>query len=115
MSGAAPSVDASGNIYVSVGNGTFDDTTDTVPPVPPNDDFGDSVLKLSVSGNSLALSDFFAPNSENRLNMQEIDLGSTGVVLLPDLSGPTSPTHLMFCGGKDGNIYLINRDRWAGT
>ena len=43
------------------------------------------------------------------LDVGDIDLGSTGVVLLPDQSG-TSPTHLMFCGGKDGNIYLLNRD-----
>ena len=109
MSGAAPAADSAGNVYLSVGNGTFDDTTDAVPPVAPNDDFGDSVLKLSLSNNSLKLSDFFAPDDQMFLDNGDIDLGSTGVVLLPDLSG-NSPTHLMFCGGKDGNIYLFDRD-----
>ena len=109
MSGAAPSADPSGNVYLSIGNGTFDDTTDTVPPIAPKDDFSDSVLRLSLSGGSLALSDFFAPNTQNMLEVDDIDLGSTGVIVLPDLTG-ASPTHLMFCGGKDGNIYLMNRD-----
>lgn len=111
MSGAAPAADANGNVYLSVGNGTFDDVTDAIPPVAPNDDFGDSVLKLSLSNNSLSLADFFAPNDQMILDNGDIDLGSTGVVLLPDLSvSGTSPTRLMFCGGKDGNIYLLNRD-----
>ncbi len=106
MTGAAPAADSSGNIYVSVGNGTFDDTANSIPPVAPNDDFGDSVLKLS---NILAISDFFSPINQASLNENDIDLGSTAVVLLPDLAG-ASPTHLMFCGGKDGYIYLMNRD-----
>ena len=109
MSGAAPAADSAGNIYLSVGNGTFDDTASTIPPVAPNDDFGDSVVKLVQSGSSLTVSDFFAPNNQGALNTGDVDLGSTGVVLLPDLSG-NSPTHLMFCGGKDGRIYLMNRD-----
>ena len=59
MTGAAPAADSSGNIYLSVGNGTFDDTLDTVPPVAPSNDFGDSVLKLSLSGSTLSVADFF--------------------------------------------------------
>ena len=109
MTGAAPAADSSGNVYLSVGNGTFDDTLDTVPPVAPADDFGDSVLKLTLSGSSLSVADFFAPDDQMTLNTGDVDLGSTGVVLLPDLTG-ASPTHLMFCGGKDGNIYLLSRD-----
>jgi hypothetical protein len=107
MTGAAPAADSAGNVYLSVGNGTFDDTTDAVPPVAPNDDFGDSVLKLSRNGNSLSVVDFFTPDDNMALDNGDIDLGSTGVVLLPDLPGPT---HLMFCGGKDGHIYVLNRD-----
>lgn len=106
MTGAAPSADSSGNIYISVGNGTFDDTTNAVPPVAPNDDFGDSVLKLT---GVLAISDFFTPTNQATLDADDLDVGSSGVVLLPDLAG-SSPTRLMFCGGKDGYIYLMNRD-----
>ena len=106
MTGAAPSADSSGNIYLSVGNGTFDDTGNAIPPVAPNDDFGDSALKLN---SALAISDFFTPTNQATLNQDDADLGSSGVVLLPDLAG-NSPTHLMFCGGKDGYIYLMSRD-----
>jgi hypothetical protein len=106
MTGAAPAADSSGNIYISVGNGTFDDTTNAVPPVAPNDDFGDSALKLT---NVLAISDFFTPFNQATLNTEDEDLGSSGVVLLPDLTAP-GVTHLMFCGGKDSKIYLMNRD-----
>jgi len=106
MTGAAPAADSSGNIYLSVGNGTFDDTANAVPPVAPNDDFGDSALKLS---SALAISDFFTPINQASLNENDVDVGSTAVVLLPDLAG-SSPTHLMYCAGKDGFIYLMNRD-----
>ena len=106
MTGAAPSADSSGNIYISVGNGTFDDTTNAIPPVAPNDDFGDSALKLT---NVLAISDFFTPFNQATLDADDEDLGSSGVVLLPDLTAP-GVTHLMFCGGKDSKIYLMNRD-----
>ncbi len=78
-----------------------------MPPVAPNDDFGDSVLKLSRNGSSLSVLDFFTPDDNMALDNGDIDLGSTGVVLLPDLPGPT---HLMFCGGKDGHLYVLNRD-----
>jgi hypothetical protein len=106
MTGAAPAADSSGNIYISVGNGTFDDTANAVPPMAPNDDFGDSVLKLT---GALAVSDFFTPFNQAALSMGDVDLGSTGQVLLPDQTAP-GITHLMFCGGKDGKIYLMNRD-----
>ncbi len=109
MTGAAPAADSGNNVYLSVGNGTFDDTLDMIPPMATANDFGDSVLKLNLSGNTLSVADYFAPDDQMTLNVGDIDLGSTGVVLLPDLSG-NSPTHLMFCGGKDGNIYLLNRD-----
>ena len=109
MSGAAPAADASGNVYVAVGNGTFDDTADILPPVAPQDDFGESVLKLTLSGSSLVVTDFFAPNDQMTLNIGDVDLGSTGVVLLPDLTG-NSQTHLMYCAGKDGNVYLLSRN-----
>jgi hypothetical protein len=106
MTGAAPAADSIGNIYISVGNGTFDNTGNAVPPVAPNDDFGDSALKLT---GALAVSDFFTPINQAMLNADDQDLGSSGVVLLPDQAAP-SVTHLMFCGGKDGKIYLMNRD-----
>ena len=103
MGGGAPAVDASGNIYFSTGNGTFD----ADQAASPNNDFGDSVLKLGAAS-GLAELDFFTPYNQFSLNSSDLDLGSGGVVLLPDQTG--SFPHLLVTGGKEGMIYLIDRD-----
>jgi outer membrane protein assembly factor BamB len=98
-SGGGPAVDANNNIYFSTGDGTFDVNQNGI-------DYGDSVIKLSP--NSLSLLDYFTPSNQANLVAHEMDLGSGGTVLLPDQS--TSPTHLMVTAGKQGKVYLINRD-----
>jgi hypothetical protein len=103
MSGGAPAADSANAIYLSTGNGTYDhDST-----VTPNTDLGDSVMKLTtVSG--VSLSDWFSPFNQSDLEDTDRDLGSGGVVLLPDQS--SGPAHLLVTGGKEGKLYLINRD-----
>jgi hypothetical protein len=103
MAGGAPAVDASDNLYFETGNGTFD----ADQPTAPNNDYGDSILKLSTSG-GLTAADYFTPNNQSLLNMWDADLGSGGVVLLPDQTGPVA--HLLVGGGKEGLLYLVNRD-----
>jgi hypothetical protein len=102
MGGAAPAADAQGNIYAISGNGRFDaDTNGT--------DFGDSVIKLSTPG--LAVVDYFTPFNQLYLDQADIDLGSSGAVLLPDLAGTLPHQHLLVSAGKEGRIYLLDRDR----
>ena len=48
------------------------------------------------------------PYNQTFLDTQDVDLGSSGVLLLPDQSGPRP--HLMIVAGKFGSIFLINRD-----
>jgi hypothetical protein len=103
MSGGAPAIDANGNLFLATGNGTFDADSNT----PPNTDFGDSVLRLSPAPN-LAVIDWFTPFDQNFLNMNDGDLGSSGVLLLPNQA--SGPPHLLVSGGKEGRLYLINRD-----
>ena len=67
MGGAAPEVDASGNIWVSAGNGSVAQTT------RPYDD-SDSVLELSAH---LALLQYFAPADWRHDNEHDRDLGSS--------------------------------------
>lgn len=106
MSGAAPAFDSSGNIYFSTGNGTFDPSA-TVPPLPPNNDFGDSVLKMGPPTlNSLPLTDFFTPFNQATLNANDTDVAAGGVVLLPNLS---SGKQILVQVGKDGTIHLLDR------
>ena len=103
MGGAAPAADSANALYLSTANGTMDhDST-----VTPNTDLGDSVVKLNTSS-GLSLSDWFSPFNQSTLEIQNIDLGSGGVLLLPDQS--SGPAHLLVTGSKEGKIYVINRD-----
>ena len=101
-SGAAPAVDAGGNIYLIAGNGTFDADRG-------GSDLGDAFIKLST-GNGLAVADYFAPFNVISLNDRDLDVGSSGAVLLPDSVGSASHPHLLVSAGKEGRIYLLDRD-----
>jgi uncharacterized protein (TIGR03437 family) len=103
MGGAAPAADSGGNIYVVSANGLFDADTSGV-------DFGDSVLKLSSSA-GLTLADYFTPFNQLYLNRMDMDLGSGGAILLPDSAGSGTHPHLLVAGGKEGRIYVIDRDQ----
>ena len=96
-----PAADQAGNIYVPTGNGKFD--------APAGRDYGDSVLKLNLSGSKLVLADFFTPFNQRELNAEDNDIGSGGPILLPDQPGPHP--HLLVVAGKGGTLYLIDRDR----
>jgi hypothetical protein len=100
-SGNAPACDTNGNIYVATGNGTFDATT--------NGDYGDSYLKLSTT-NGLRAADYFTPFNQQTLNDNDTDLGSGGTMLLPDEAGSATHPHLLIGAGKEGKIYLMDRD-----
>ncbi len=100
--GAAPAVDASGNMYLVGGNGTFDSAGNGL-------DDGESYLKLSTAG-GLKLADYFTPFNYVDLNNRDLDVGSTGVALLGDEAGSVDHPHLMTGAGKEGRMYLIDRD-----
>src|SRR5258708_28430957 len=93
MAGGAPASDGSGSLYLSTGNGTFDGNSGT----PPNDDFGDTVVKVGTSS-GLSLVDWFTPFNQAFLNGQDADLGSSGVVGLPDPA--SGPAPLVVAGGR---------------
>jgi Chitobiase/beta-hexosaminidase C-terminal domain/Legume lectin domain/Immunoglobulin domain len=98
MSGAGLAADSNGSIFSVTGNGTFD-----------SKDFGDSIFKLVLNGSTLALTDYFTPYNQSSLNSTDGDLGSGGVLLLPDQPGTFS--HELIEAGKGSTIYLINRDQ----
>jgi hypothetical protein len=108
QSGAGPAADAAGNLFVITGNGTFDAGAAT----PPNQDYGDSFVKLSPTAGGLNATDFFSPFNQATLDARDEDLGSGGAVLLPDQPGPTP--HLLVAAGKEGKLYLLNRDNLGG-
>ncbi len=97
--GAGLAADSQGRIYAQTGNGSFDGRTE----------FGSSVLKLNPTSNGLTLTDFFAPKNVGILNKRDWDVSSGGLLILPDQAGKFP--HLMVGGGKEGTIYVLNRDK----
>jgi hypothetical protein len=110
MAGAGLAADTSGNIYFLDANGDFD-TTLNASGFPSNGDYGNAFMKLSTSGNKLAVADYFEMDNEASENGSDTDLGSGGMIVLPDLKDGSGNTHHLAVGaGKDGNLYVVNRD-----
>lgn len=103
MGGGGPAADASGNVYVISGNG-FGDTPGT------NSSFGNSFVRLSTAS-GLTVGDYFTPFNTTSEDNADADFGSAGPLLLPDLTDASGATrHLAVGAGKDGNLYVLNRD-----
>jgi hypothetical protein len=98
QSGAGPAADSEGNVYVETANGVFDYNTGGL-------DFGDSVLKLSPT---LSLVDYFTPYNQAYLDTNDLDLSSSGPLLLPTQT--SGPANLLVASGKTEEIYLINQN-----
>jgi hypothetical protein len=102
--GAGLNADSSGSIYAASGNGYFDANQAGI-------DYGDSILRLtwSAATKSFTVADYFTPWDQQSLDNNDTDLGSGGIVLLPDQPGTKYP-HLLVQAGKEGTIDLVNRD-----
>ena len=103
MGGGGLSVDTNNNLYFEVANGIFNVTNGSA-----RTEYGDSFMKLSTT-NGLAVADYFTPWNQFDLQASDTDLGSGGLLILPDQPG-TYP-HELLGAGKQGQIYLINRDQ----
>src|SRR6267378_3086842 len=102
-SGTGMAADATGNLYVVTGNGTVGDAAG--PTNPTNR--AESALKLTPSGSTLRMASYFTPYNYQYLNDYDLDYGGMGAFLIPN-SG------LYLTGGKDGNLYLLNKDAMGG-
>jgi hypothetical protein len=108
MSGAGMASDGSA-LYLLDANGTFD-TTLTSSGLPSNGDYGNAFLKLATSP-KLSVADYFEPFNTVTESNQDVDLGSGGALVLPDLVDATGTTrHLAVGAGKDTKIYVVDRD-----
>jgi hypothetical protein len=108
MSGAGPAADANGNIYLLTGNGTFDTTLSQ--GFPSSHDYGNAFVKISTSGGSLAVADYFTMDNTSSESSSDTDFGSGGMLLLPPLTGQGGTSVSLAVGaGKDGNIYVVNQ------
>jgi hypothetical protein len=99
MAGAGIAADSSGNLYVMTGNGDFDGIIN----------FGQSFVKLSPT---LTVLDYFTPYNWSAQSQADLDLGSGGVLLVPDQTG-SFPHEITGCG-KPTTIWVLNRDKMGG-
>ena len=110
MAGAGLASDGEGNIYLLDANGTFDDTLNS-SGFPINADYGNGFLKLSASGKKLAVADYFNMYNTTAESNGDEDLGSGGALVLPNFEDASHNIWKLAVGaGKDGNIYLVNRN-----
>jgi hypothetical protein len=107
MSGGAPAVDSSGSMYFTTGNGTFDDSSNALPAVAPDNDFSMSFLKLNPS--TLAVQDFYTPSNESTWSSHDLDISSSGVTVLPDGIGPSAHPNVLVGSDKQSHLWLIDR------
>jgi hypothetical protein len=110
MTGDGPAVDSSGNVFLLTGNGTFDSNLGPTG-FPAERDFGNSFMRLATQNNTLTVYDYFSMHNNAAESNGDEDLGSGGVMLLPDLKDASGKIrHLAVGAGKDQVIYVVNRD-----
>jgi hypothetical protein len=91
MAGQGPASDSKNNVYFMSGNGDFQRDGSAL---------GNSIVKLKPD---LTLCDWFAPFNTKLLSDLDVDVGSSGVMLIPN-------TNLLLGGGKEGKLYLLDSD-----
>lgn len=107
-SGAGLSVDNNGYLYGLTANGPFGEPSPN--GFPKSGDYGDTFLKLSAQ--TLNVVDYFTPYNQAQEAAADTDLGSGGTLVLPNMTAASGEiVHLAVGAGKDGNIYLVNRNR----
>ncbi len=102
MSGDGAASDADGNVYFTTGNGDYDSS---------EGNYGDSIMKLSSpAGGHFSIADWFTPFNQSSLDATDTELSSGGVLLLPDLPPGSPHQQLLVQMGKEGKIYLVDRN-----
>jgi hypothetical protein len=101
MAGGGPAADALGNIYLLMGNGTFDTTLSG--GFPNHGDYGNAFVKIQVSQTgALSVADYFTMSNTTSESNGDQDLGSGGLLL--------TPSSLAVGAGKDQNIYVVDQN-----
>jgi len=104
MSGYGVAADTSGNVFFATGNSDW--TKDTYTGTT---NIQESVVKMP---GDLSKVDLFTPSNVFTLDQGDTDLGSGGVMVLPDQPGPVP--RLAVAAGKDGRNFILNRDKMGG-
>ncbi|MFI0509272.1 choice-of-anchor D domain-containing protein [Streptomyces sp. WSLK1-5] len=112
QSGGGLVSDGPGRIFFSTGNG--------ISPAPGpgktvQGTLAESVVRLQVNAdNSLSTADFFSPSDASTLDLNDQDISSGAPMALPDGFGTAEHPHLLVQQGKDGRVFLLDRDNLGG-
>lgn len=114
QSGGGLVSDGPGTIILTTGNGAT--PTTPVPGSSPPGMLGQAVVRLKVQADhTLKATDFFMPYDAPALNTWDADLGSSSPVALPPFFGAgTAHPRLIVQSGKEGYVYLLDRDSLGG-
>jgi hypothetical protein len=114
QSGAGLTSDAPGSILLTTGNPGAPTTPS--PGNTPPESLGESAVRLAVQPDgSLKPVDFFSPYNAHELDQKDLDFASGGLTSLNDqFFGTPTLKHLAVAVGKEGYVYLLNRDDLGG-
>ncbi|NUP48239.1 MAG: choice-of-anchor D domain-containing protein [Catenulispora sp.] len=116
QSGGGLVSDGDGRIFFSTGNGMSPHANPEggTGGIPLN--LGEAVVRLQVGADGkLSTADYFSPSDNTKLDVDDKDLGSGGPVALPEQYFPNAANKkLMVEQGKDGRIFLLDRDNLGG-
>jgi hypothetical protein len=114
MSGSGLVSDGTGTLLLTTGNGGSP-TTPAAAGSPPTT-LGESVVRLAVqSDGTLKAVNFFAPYNAKELDEKDLDFASSGITALNDnYFGTLTYPHLAVAAGKEGYVYLLNRESLGG-
>jgi hypothetical protein len=109
MSGGGLAADSQGYIYLLDANGTFDTTLNS-QGFPVNGDYGNAFVKIATFP-QLTVVDYFEMYNTVGESDADVDLGSGGVMVLPDLRDNLGQRQQLAVGaGKDSAMYVVNRN-----
>ncbi|MGX7680573.1 ricin-type beta-trefoil lectin domain protein [Jatrophihabitans sp. DSM 45814] len=116
QSGGGLVSDGPGRVIFATGNGFSAASPGVGPGGSPPTKFAESVVRLSVAADgTMTPKDFFSPVNNPQLDRNDTDLGSGGPAALPASFGTPSHPHLLIQVGKDGRVFLLDRDNLGGT
>jgi hypothetical protein len=122
MSGGKLSFELDGSaFYFETGNGSGGAPTLDAQGFPTNANYNEAVVKVvndptttvdnqNSNGWGMKVADYFIPNNVVALDNADSDFGSGAPIILPDSAGVPGAPHLMLASGKEGTIYVLNRD-----
>src|SRR5438105_3621633 len=114
QSGAGLLTDEPGTLLFATGN--LGAPTTPAPGKSPPASLGESIVRLAVQPDgTLKPVDFFAPYNASELDSKDLDFASSGLSGLNDqFFGTPSFKHLAVAAGKEGYVYLLNREDLGG-